>query len=94
MGWPGKSPVLAQRAVSEDPRWTRAVGDSSGPSQDNINELAWTSHLGSLAAALLISLFEHPARVFSCVLARLALAKIVSAHLRIIFPNAYCLSAW
>jgi hypothetical protein len=29
---PGESPVLAQRAVSEDPRWTRAVGDSSGPS--------------------------------------------------------------
>jgi hypothetical protein len=25
---PDKSPVLAQRAVSEDPRWTRAVGDS------------------------------------------------------------------
>ena len=25
-GWPGESPVLAQRAVSEDPRWTRAVG--------------------------------------------------------------------
>ena len=23
------SPVLVQRAVSEDPRWTRAVGDSS-----------------------------------------------------------------
>ena len=30
-GWPGESPVLAQRAAWEDPRWTRAVGDSSGP---------------------------------------------------------------
>ena len=25
------SPVLVQRAVSEDPRWTRAVGDQSSP---------------------------------------------------------------
>ena len=25
------SPVLVQRAVSEDPRWTRAVGDQSAP---------------------------------------------------------------
>jgi hypothetical protein len=25
------SPVLVQRAVSEDPRWTRAVGDHSSP---------------------------------------------------------------
>jgi hypothetical protein len=31
-GWPGESPVLAQRAVADSPRWTRAVGDSSGPS--------------------------------------------------------------
>jgi hypothetical protein len=30
-GWLGESLVLAQRAVSEDPRWTRAVRDSSGP---------------------------------------------------------------
>ena len=27
-GWPGESPVLAHRAASEGPRWTRAVGDS------------------------------------------------------------------
>ena len=25
------SPVLVQRAVSEDPRWTRAVGDHTSP---------------------------------------------------------------
>ena len=29
------SPVLVQRAVSEDPRWTRAVGDQSSPPQGN-----------------------------------------------------------
>ena len=28
--WPGESPVLAQRAASEGPRWTRAVGDQAG----------------------------------------------------------------
>jgi hypothetical protein len=31
-GWLGESPVLAQRAVADSPRWTRAVGDSSEPS--------------------------------------------------------------
>jgi hypothetical protein len=31
-GWFGESPVLAQRAVADSPRWTRAVGDSSEPS--------------------------------------------------------------
>ncbi|MFI5247793.1 MAG: hypothetical protein ACHQWV_04480, partial [Nitrospirales bacterium] len=53
------------------------VGDSSGPSKDNVYEQAWKDHLGfSLAAALLgtrrasarqgwagakVGLFEHPA---------------------------------
>jgi len=52
------SPVLAQRAVSEDPRWTRAVGNSSGPSWANVNEQAWklATHCG-----LADNLFEHPA---------------------------------
>jgi hypothetical protein len=81
MGWPGESPVLAQRAASEDPRWTRAVGDSSGLSGDNINKQAWKDHLWSLPAALPAERrvlahrgwvgetsrhFEHPARVFYC----------------------------
>src|SRR5262245_1982251 len=30
MGRPDESPVLAQRAASEGPRWTRAIGDHSG----------------------------------------------------------------
>ena len=30
-GWPDWSPVLAQRAVEDSPRWTRAVGDQSAP---------------------------------------------------------------
>ena len=33
-GWLGESPVLAQRAVADSPRWTRAVGDSSEPSYE------------------------------------------------------------
>ena len=37
-GWPGESPMLAQRAVSEDPRWTRAVGDSSEPSSRKVKK--------------------------------------------------------
>ena len=58
-GWPGESPVLAQRAVSEDPRWTRAVGGlirairrqrMEAPSQ----VARWAS---------LIGLFERPADV-------------------------------
>jgi hypothetical protein len=49
--WPGESPVLAQRAGSEGPRWTRAVGDSSEPSFD-VYEQAWKDHHWSLAAAL------------------------------------------
>ncbi len=44
-GWPSESPMLAQRAVSEDPRWTRAVGDSSGPSWDSVDEQARKSHV-------------------------------------------------
>jgi hypothetical protein len=37
------SPMLVQRAVSEDPRWTRAVGDqSSAPSREKIEVVvAW-----------------------------------------------------
>jgi hypothetical protein len=49
-GWPGESLVLAQRAVSEDPRWTRAVRDPSGPSEDNVNKQVWMNHLWSLTA--------------------------------------------
>ena len=47
-------PVLAQLAASEGPRWTRAVGSIS----------ATPFSKGSLAAALLNSLFEHPAKIF------------------------------
>jgi len=39
-GWPGESLVLAQRAVSEDPRWTRAVWDSSRPATGKIVMIA------------------------------------------------------
>jgi hypothetical protein len=44
--------VLAQRAVSEDPRWTRAVEGSVGPSRENSDEQAWKSYRYVLAAAL------------------------------------------
>jgi hypothetical protein len=45
-GWPGESPVLAQRAVSEDPRWTRAGGDSSGPS--------WATYTSKLGMTIVV----------------------------------------
>ena len=32
------SPVLVQRAVSEDPRWTRAVGDHLARPQGKIQD--------------------------------------------------------
>jgi hypothetical protein len=35
-----RSPVLMQRAVSEDPRWTRAVGDHLASPQGNGYRLA------------------------------------------------------
>jgi hypothetical protein len=41
MGWSDKSPVLAQRAPSEGPRWTRAVGDSPNHPKDEVHEQAW-----------------------------------------------------
>ena len=47
-------PVLAQRAASDGPRWTRAVGSIS----------ATPLGKGSLAVALLNGLFEHPAKIF------------------------------
>ena len=53
--------MLAQRAVSEDPRWTRAVEGSIGPSRVNSDKQAWKSYRYVLAAALLDGLFEHPA---------------------------------
>ncbi len=52
-GWPGESPVLAQRAASEGPRWTRAVGDSSWPSWGNVYEQARMDYLELLTAILL-----------------------------------------
>jgi len=36
------SPVLVQRAVSEDPRWTRAVGDQSSPPSRKKTEERWS----------------------------------------------------
>ena len=83
MGWSGEFPVLAQRAVSEDPRWTRAVGNSSGPSQSTVTKQAWRHYLDLLTAALRgrrrvlarqgwagekVGLFEHPALCFSFIL--------------------------
>ena len=40
-------PVLAQRAASEGPRWTRAVGDQSSPIPEEI-----PSELGSIIGSL------------------------------------------
>ena len=41
--WPSESPVLAQRAASEGPRWTRAVEDQSAPIPEEItSELDWS----------------------------------------------------
>ncbi len=40
-GWSLRSSVLAQRAASEGPRWTRAVEDQSAPILEEI-----TSELG------------------------------------------------
>ena len=43
------SPVLVQRAVSEDPRWTRAVGDHLANPQGNGYRLAEiVAHLGGM----------------------------------------------
>ena len=41
------SPVLAQRAVSEDPRWTRAVGDQAGhpPVKRKDDKRVWKDQL-------------------------------------------------
>ena len=50
-GVAGTIPVLAQRAASEGPRWTRAVGI-----------IPATHYKGIVAAALLDGLVEHPAR--------------------------------
>jgi hypothetical protein len=36
---------------------TRAVGDSSGPSLDNVNGQVWKGYLELLATALLLKLF-------------------------------------
>ena len=45
-GWPGESPVLAQRAVADSPRWTRAVEDQSAPiPEETTSELGWTSYI-------------------------------------------------
>ena len=39
------SPVLVQRAVSEDPRWTRAVGDPPAcPQMGKMDELCYSMH--------------------------------------------------
>jgi hypothetical protein len=52
-GWPGEPPVLAQRAASEGPRWTRAVGGAHpGYPWENVHEQAWKDHIRSLAAVL------------------------------------------
>ena len=42
-------------------RTLRAVGDSSGPSEGNVDEQAWKDHRWSITAALLLELFEQPA---------------------------------
>ena len=39
------SPLLAQRAVENSPRWTRAVGDQSDHPLVKRSEQAWTEHL-------------------------------------------------
>lgn len=45
----GCAPVLAQRAVSEDPRWTRAVGDQARPlSWRVVSELGGNIHTGGV----------------------------------------------
>ena len=49
MGVAGIIPLLAQRAVADSPRWTRAVGIIPP------TPIKWL-----LAAALLDRLFEHP----------------------------------
>jgi hypothetical protein len=59
-GRPGEPPLLAQRAVSEDPRWTRAVRDSFGSSWGHHTRASLEGFLWSLAAALLDSHFEPP----------------------------------
>jgi hypothetical protein len=38
---------------------TRAVGASSGPSEDNVNEQAWKNYLKLLATVLLLELFSN-----------------------------------
>ncbi|HNO34145.1 MAG TPA: hypothetical protein PKK30_07540, partial [Nitrospira sp.] len=39
-GWPEGSPVLAQRAASESPRWTRAVEALHRPPPDRRTRIA------------------------------------------------------
>jgi hypothetical protein len=52
--------MLAQRAVADSPRWTRAVEDQSAPIPEERTSKLGKIDLWSLAAALLDSLFEHP----------------------------------
>jgi hypothetical protein len=42
---PDESSVLAQRAASEGPRWTRAVEDQSASIPKRDNEQAWREHV-------------------------------------------------
>ncbi len=59
--------LLAQRAISEGPRWTRAVGGLSPAILGNVHEQAWKDHLRLLAAALLTGFLSSQRECFSLV---------------------------
>jgi hypothetical protein len=60
------------------------MGDSSGPSEDNVHEQAWKNHLESLAVALLDGLVEHPVGVIFFV-SHVRIVEALSAN--IVFPQ-------
>jgi hypothetical protein len=49
-----RSSVLAQRAASEGPRWTRAEEDQSPPTPEN-NEQAWEGEKGAVRLSFLLA---------------------------------------
>ena len=51
--------VLAQRAASEGPRWTRAVEDQSAPIPEERTHKAWK---GSSETASMVSVLAEPPR--------------------------------
>ena len=58
-GWPDGSPVLAQRAASEGPRWTARSGGSLGTPLEGV-EGKWKEHL-TLPAHLLAGVHKRDA---------------------------------